>query len=213
MSFKIRDYQAGREDGLDLALRIVKEGGIESLEKEVRFRGISGIHTSMARKELNDATQKMKDITYQTLTVAWLSVLHDTFGFGQKRCQRAYDNLMKLTVYLNHGWLYWYDIVLELKDKMKLTINIDEINEKNFGRTYRHPAPEDIYDETELVDHEEWKNMLLRLGLKEEKDGKATWILDENGKPWIHFEGEYGKIQAYDTLYGIELAKDHWGIQ
>ena len=34
---KMREYERGREDGLDLALRIVRQGGIEALEKEVRL--------------------------------------------------------------------------------------------------------------------------------------------------------------------------------
>jgi len=214
MSFKIKDYQAGREDGLDLALRIVKEGGIEELEKEVRFRGISGIHTGLMRKELDEATEKMKSITYQTLTVAWLSVLHDTFGFGQIRCQRAVDKLQKLTAYLDQGWLYWYDLIVELKEKLKLTtIETDEITKDSMGRIYRHPDPEDVYDEADLVNATEWKNQLLSLGFSEKSDGKTSWVLDENGKGLIHYEGEYGKIQAFDILYGMDLARDHWDIK
>ena len=40
---KMREYERGREDGLDLARRIVREGGLEALEKECRFRGVTGI--------------------------------------------------------------------------------------------------------------------------------------------------------------------------
>lgn len=31
---KMREYERGREDGLDLARRITREGGLEALEKE-----------------------------------------------------------------------------------------------------------------------------------------------------------------------------------
>ena len=34
---KMREYERGREDGLDLARRIVKEGGLEALERECKF--------------------------------------------------------------------------------------------------------------------------------------------------------------------------------
>lgn len=37
---KMREYERGREDGLDLARRIVKQGGIEALEQECKFRGV-----------------------------------------------------------------------------------------------------------------------------------------------------------------------------
>ena len=50
---KMREYERGREDGLDLARRIAREGGLEALEKECRFRGVTGIHTSLARKDLD----------------------------------------------------------------------------------------------------------------------------------------------------------------
>ena len=42
---KMTDYQAGREDGLLLAERIVKEGGLERLQEEIKYRGITGVHT------------------------------------------------------------------------------------------------------------------------------------------------------------------------
>lgn len=36
---KMNDYQNGRMDGLLLAQKIVKDGGIEALDEEIRFRG------------------------------------------------------------------------------------------------------------------------------------------------------------------------------
>lgn len=48
---KMTDYQSGREDGLLLAQKIVKEGGIEALDKEIKFRGIMKIHTQLAKKK------------------------------------------------------------------------------------------------------------------------------------------------------------------
>lgn len=51
---KMREYERGREDGLDLARRIVREGGLEALERECKFRGVTGIHTSLASKDLNE---------------------------------------------------------------------------------------------------------------------------------------------------------------
>ena len=82
---KMREYERGREDGLSLALRIAKEGGIEALEKEIRFRGVTGVHTSLASKNLDKAAEKIKEITLDTFTVMSVAVLHDEFGFGEKR--------------------------------------------------------------------------------------------------------------------------------
>nr|WP_253288392.1 hypothetical protein [Blautia sp. MSJ-19] len=97
---KMREYERGREDGLDLALRIVKQGGIEALEKEIKFRNITGVHTSLATKDLDKASQKIKQMTLDTFTILGIAVLHDTFGFGQIRCQRFMDGMDNSAPYL-----------------------------------------------------------------------------------------------------------------
>ena len=49
---KIDNYIAGREDGLQLALNIVKKKGVKGLEDEIRFRNATQIHTMLDRKSL-----------------------------------------------------------------------------------------------------------------------------------------------------------------
>ena len=41
----------GRTEGMELALRIAKDKGIEELEKEVRFRQKTGISLNVTRVE------------------------------------------------------------------------------------------------------------------------------------------------------------------
>lgn len=77
---KMREYERGREDGLDLARRIVKEGGLEALERECKFRGVTGIHTSLAAKDLDKASQKIKEMTIDTFTILCIAAVHDEFG-------------------------------------------------------------------------------------------------------------------------------------
>ena len=66
---KVNDYMAGREDGLQLAFSIVKERGIEGLEEEIKFRNATGIHTMLAKKDLDKATRKIKEMTLDTFTI------------------------------------------------------------------------------------------------------------------------------------------------
>lgn len=58
---KMTDYQAGREDGLLLAERIVKEGGLERLQEEIKYRGITGVHTQLAKKRLKSIRSDKND--------------------------------------------------------------------------------------------------------------------------------------------------------
>ena len=80
---KMREYERGREDGLTLALRIVKQGGIKALEREVKFRGITGIHTSLAAKDLDKAREKIKQMTLDTFSILSIAALQDAGGGGR----------------------------------------------------------------------------------------------------------------------------------
>lgn len=75
---KMREYERGREDGLDLALRIVRQGGMEALEKEVKFRNITGVHTSLAVKDLDKASEQIKAMTLDTFTILSVAAISAT---------------------------------------------------------------------------------------------------------------------------------------
>ena len=47
---KIDNYIVGREDGLQLALNIVKKKGVKGLEDEIKFRNATKIHTLLDKK-------------------------------------------------------------------------------------------------------------------------------------------------------------------
>ena len=121
---KMREYERGREDGLSLALRIAKEGGIEALEREIKFRGITGIHTSLASKDLDKASEQIKEITLDTFTVMSVAVLHDEFGFGEKRCQRYMDGINKAAEYIADGLATWPDYIAAIKEEIGLDLRI-----------------------------------------------------------------------------------------
>lgn len=55
---KIDNYIAGREDGLQLALNIVKKKGVKGLEDEIRFRNATQIHTMLDKKKFGDCHEK-----------------------------------------------------------------------------------------------------------------------------------------------------------
>lgn len=119
---KMREYERGREDGLDLARRIVKQGGIEALEQECKFRGVTGIHTSLAAKDLDKASAKMKEVIADCFVIMSIAVLHDDFGFGEKRCQRFRNGLDRASDYINDGLAEWIDYVNSIKEEMGIVL-------------------------------------------------------------------------------------------
>lgn len=57
---KLEEYMKGRTEGMEFALRLVKDKGIEELEKEIKFRNRTGISLNVTRQELNAASGKNK---------------------------------------------------------------------------------------------------------------------------------------------------------
>lgn len=115
---KMREYERGREDGLLLAQRIVREGGAEALEREIKFRGVTGIHTSLAAKDLDKASEKIKEMTLDTFTILSIAALHDAFGFGEKRCQRFMDKVAEGADLLMDDLATWEDYIESIKEEL-----------------------------------------------------------------------------------------------
>lgn len=121
---KMREYERGREDGLDLARRIVKEDGLEALERECKFRGVTGIHTSLAAKDLDKASQKIKEMTIDTFTILCIAAVHDEFGFGEKRCRRLIAKMEEGAEYLMDDLATWDDYIKEIKEQLNIDLRI-----------------------------------------------------------------------------------------
>lgn len=123
---KMREYERGREDGLLLALKITEQDGIDGLRKEVKFRGATGIHTSLASKDLDKAADQIKRITRDCFIILSVAALHDTFGFGQARVQRFINKFNEGADYLDQGLATWQDYIDGIKEQLKLTLEITD---------------------------------------------------------------------------------------
>ena len=122
----LKDYDRGRNDGLAMALRIVESDGIEGLRKEIKFRGVTGIHTALAKKELDQASKQIKEMTLDTMIVLAVATLHDEFDFGQKRCQRFMNRLELKAGCLIDNLATWPDYIKAIKDEIGLELSIRE---------------------------------------------------------------------------------------
>ena len=183
---KMREYERGREDGLDFALRIVRQGGIEALEKEVRFRNITGVHTSLAVKDLDKASEQIKAMTLDTFTILSIAVLHDYFGFGQIRCQRYMDGMDA------EGWqralMTAKAVTITLSGKRNIG---DTGNDFVAGKTFTNGHDSEAYFEWIMPDGTSvsWPNAVI--DVKNNSGGDATNVgalefdVISNGKPTV----------------------------
>lgn len=212
---KLSQYEQGYRDGMARTAKVAKEEGIEGVERELKFRRITNLDPPVNMKELDKMTERLRDVVFTSLQIAYASVLHDTFGFGEERQKRVFKSINKMAAYLDNGWMSWLDMVEELRKNPKLPIRVFEMSEEQLKEVfYRHPEPEDVYTEKDLVDSYAWKKLLQYLHFTEDTtlEKGETWILDENGNKLIGYGSKFEQIQAYDTLYGYSLAKDHYGL-
>lgn len=121
---KMTDYQSDREDGLLLAEKIVKEGGLERLQEEIEYRGITGIHTQLAKKEIEKASEVIKMTTIDTILLLALSTVRDEFGFGEKRMQRLINRMEKKATCLIGDMATWEDFRETIKEETGIEVNV-----------------------------------------------------------------------------------------
>lgn len=62
-----KDYITGRMDGLKLALRIADRDGIDGIRKEIAYRNNGGINTRLSMRELDEASQTIKENCVDTI--------------------------------------------------------------------------------------------------------------------------------------------------
>ena len=127
---KMTDYQSGREDGLLLAEQLVKDGGLERLQEEIRYRGITQIHTQLAKKEIEKATIQIKLNTLDTVLLLAVSTIRDEFEFGAKRLKRLIERMERKSTCLLEDMATWEDFRKQMKEETGIAINVRESNGK-----------------------------------------------------------------------------------
>ncbi len=121
---KLDQYMQGRTEGMEFALRLAKDKGIEELEKEVKFRNRTGISLNLTRQELAAGSQNIKNMTFDTMLAMSLMVLRDEFDFGKKRLERFKDRFTQKATSLTDDYCTWLDIIDTIKEETGIDLEI-----------------------------------------------------------------------------------------
>lgn len=121
---KLDKYMQGRTEGMEFSLRLVKDKGIEELEKEVRFRNRTGVSLNLTRQELAAGSQNIKNMTFDTMLAMSLMVLRDEFDFGKKRLERFKDRFTQKATSLADDYCTWLDIIDTIKEETGIDLEI-----------------------------------------------------------------------------------------
>lgn len=85
---KINKEFQWRMEGMLFSHKIVKEGGIEALEKEIRMRNYLKVDIWAQKDEVEELEFELSTNLYNSFLSTMLFTLHDTFGFAKVRLLR-----------------------------------------------------------------------------------------------------------------------------
>ena len=110
--------------GMERLYRLYKEEGPEAMEKEIRFRNVTGVNARLTAREIDTGIEEIKRLTIETVLTMAMGTLYSEFGFGQKRLERFRDVFMEATKSLNEGIVTWADICYNIEDLTGVRVSL-----------------------------------------------------------------------------------------
>lgn len=113
MAKRDKEYEA-RMQGMLYAANLVKRGGLEALESDIKKRGLLKTPLAYTDKQIDEFWTELSANLYATMTCVTGMVLHDEFGFGKQRLHKFREEFLKATkISLDLDWLGQHYATLE----------------------------------------------------------------------------------------------------
>ena len=126
MSRLDREAEA-RMNGMDYALRRIKEIGIEEFEKELEWRGRKNFSVHITSREAINAAEQ----AYKHIRIATLITLYDEFDFDKKMLDRFNERYNDKMDSLNKGYVNWGDYENIIVNEIGYNDGITVVNKEN----------------------------------------------------------------------------------
>ena len=130
----MKEYNRGRDQGLDMAWRMLRDAGnkegAELIAEEIRMRGRTPIKLAVYSKEINDAMAPMKWLLFETFQCMALIVLHSTFGFGKIRCARFLNHWNLKVNDMSAGLVDWADYIKAVWEEIGIDLPTECMREE-----------------------------------------------------------------------------------
>lgn len=121
---KIDDYMRGRNEGMQFALRIAKEKGIEGLEYECKFRQATNLPTAIQVETARKAFDEIRINIAQLMRILAVATLRDEFGFGYVRLNRFIERFDLKVECITEDYVEWNDLVSAVYEETRGKINM-----------------------------------------------------------------------------------------
>jgi hypothetical protein len=125
-----KEWEA-RMQGMIYAYNIVKQGGMEALELDMKRRNVLRAPMKFTAKQMEEVYNAMAARVYNNMLTGMLYAIHDTFGFGKIRLVRlkqSFDKLVSNTMdldYMGEHYVKLDDFAVELNEKYNIGIVVD----------------------------------------------------------------------------------------
>jgi len=119
--------------GMIRARNIVKEKGIEELDREIRMRGLLKVPVTVTTEKINKWSESIKENIYNNMLTATLYALHEEFGFGKYRLRRFRNKYNEIALQaMDFDWLGQHYVSLEdyakdLNERYDMNLDSDAI--------------------------------------------------------------------------------------
>lgn len=134
MANRMKEYNRGRDQGLDMAYRLVRDAGEDKaavvIAEEIRRRGRMPVKLAVTSKEIEKGLDHIKLCMYETFLCQSLMVLRDQFGFGKKRCMEFIDRWNFKTDCMSSGLVEWADYVATIKAELDIDVPTASMREE-----------------------------------------------------------------------------------
>lgn len=132
---ELRQIMQYRHDGMEYALKIVEEKGIEALRKDLKFRKMTFMPLELSTEWINGLMRDIYKKIVNCYSVSAYKVLIEMFGFGKKRLHIFKDGFEETTGDLSTVDVYGFmlytfeDLAKEYNAKYDMGIDMDAITE------------------------------------------------------------------------------------
>ena len=123
---KLSREEIARRQGMEYALKIAKEKGIEGLEQEIKRRGRTVAPCLIPQKEMDEFTLKVKKNATGVVTALSEMVLRDKFGFGTMRMNRFKDYINELADSIEKDYLTVNDVISTIRDETGIDLEFEK---------------------------------------------------------------------------------------
>lgn len=114
----------GHLEGMAHALKLVQTEGVEGLEQELKMRGLTRVPITVSKGTIDKVMKDIKEMNLDCTIILFLSILHDKYGWGQKRCQDLLDQVVDLCDSMGRGYCEWKDYIAMMEQEVGIKLGI-----------------------------------------------------------------------------------------